>query len=140
MLLGQTGVGKTHLAAGSVHELCNRRQDAVMATGSGFTAYMRQFEDGTADWYRRRTRTCGWLAIDDIGAAGHDPSGYLLSEYEALIDERYRMARPTLVTTNLSEGDLRAVIGERAVSRLYDTTRSVQVVMKDCVDLRRVSA
>lgn len=140
LIVGQTGVGKSHLSSGAVLELCNRRQDAVMSTGSAFASYMRQFEDGTADWYRRRTRNCAWLAIDDIGAAGHDPSGYLLSEYEALIDERYRMARPTLITTNLNEKDLTAVVGLRAVSRLYDTSRSAQVLMKDCVDLRRIPA
>lgn len=138
LLAGKTGVGKSHLATGAAHELCNRRVDVLVFSGSICAAYLRRFEDGTADWFRRRSRTCGFLVIDDIGAAGHDPSGYLLSEYEALIDERYRMARRTLVTTNLSESDLMLVIGPRAVSRLFDRTRSAQVLMNDCMDLRKV--
>lgn len=139
LITGKTGTGKTLLAHGAALELCNRRLDVVITSGARFAEYMRRFEDGTADRYRPRLRSCAWLVFDDMGSGGHDPSGYLSAEYEALIDERYRMARPTLVTTNLSEADLTAVAGLRAVSRLYDTSRSAQVVMKDCVDLRRAT-
>lgn len=137
LLIGKTGTGKTLLAHGAALELCNRRVNVVITSGARFAEYMRHFEDGTADYYRPRLRSCAWLVFDDMGAGGHDPSGYLAAEYEGLIDERYRMARPTLATTNLSEGDLAAVVGLRAVSRLYDTSRSAQIVLKDCVDLRR---
>lgn len=137
LLAGPAGVGKTLLAQGAALELCNRRADVIIATGYGYSEAMRRFEDGTADRYRARLKSCGWLVFDDLAAQSHDPSGYLLNEYQSLIDERYRMARPTLVTTNHGEGELTAAIGPRGVSRLYDTSRSAQVFMPDCVDLRR---
>ena len=135
---GDPGVGKSLLAGGAALELCNRRVDVIHAAGVDFAGYMRRFEDGTADHYRKRLKSCAWLVFDDLGAHGHDPSGYLANEYHGIVDERYRMARPTLWTTNLNEKELTAVIGERAVSRLFDTSRSAQVLMKDCLDMRRV--
>lgn len=137
LLVGPAGIGKTLLAQGAALELCNRRADVILATGYGYAEYMRRFEDGTADRYRARLKSCAWLVFDDLAAQSHDPSGYLLNEYQALIDERYRMARPTLVTTNHGEAELSAAIGPRGVSRLYDRSRSAQVFMPDCIDLRR---
>lgn len=59
------------------------------------------------------------ILLDDIGAADKatEHNERLLT---SVIDERYDRGRPMILTTNLSRDELRAHLGERAYSRLWE--------------------
>lgn len=59
------------------------------------------------------------ILLDDIGAAdkASEHNERLLT---SVIDERYDRGRPMILTTNLSRDELRAHLGERAYSRLWE--------------------
>ena len=62
------------------------------------------------------------LHVDDVGAEQSSP--WVLEQLYAIVNTRYEDGRAMLLTTNLitRDGDdaLRAQIGERTVSRLYE--------------------
>lgn len=63
-------------------------------------------------------READLYAIDDLGARGvNDWTADAISE---LIDSRWQKRLPTLIATNLTPGEIRNVLGDRAASRLGD--------------------
>ncbi|MCX5522635.1 ATP-binding protein [Streptomyces bobili] len=63
-------------------------------------------------------READLYAIDDLGArAVNDWTADAISE---LIDSRWQKRLPTLIATNLTAGEIRNVLGDRAASRLGD--------------------
>jgi DNA replication protein DnaC len=65
-----------------------------------------------------RWREADLYAIDDLGArAVNDWTADAISE---LIDSRWQNRQPTVIATNLTTGELRNVLGDRAASRIGD--------------------
>jgi DNA replication protein DnaC len=60
------------------------------------------------------------LLLDDLGVEDLGRNSYNLSNWQLLIDKRYREALPTIITTNLDPEALRARYGERIYSRLRE--------------------
>jgi DNA replication protein DnaC len=63
------------------------------------------------------------LILDDLGAAR--TSEWVEEITYRLINRRYNLMLPTLITTNLAMGDLRAQLGDRVASRLAEMTTRV---------------
>ena len=58
------------------------------------------------------------LHVDDVGA--EQSSAWVLEQLYTIVNTRYEDGRAVLLTTNLDDEELRAQIGERTVSRLYE--------------------
>lgn len=81
-------------------------------------------QDRLAAW-----REVDLYAIDDLGArAINDWTADAISE---LIDSRWQKRLPTLIATNLTAGEIRDVLGDRAASRLGDGATVAQFTGAD---------
>lgn len=125
---GLPGTGKSHLAA------CILK--AVMA-GGGVARYVtcmdmiravrdtwrRDSERSERELLRLLGSEIDVLAIDEIGAQyGTDGEAQILFD---VLDRRYREMRPTILLTNQDKRGFAAVVGERVMDRLRETSRWV---------------
>lgn len=65
-----------------------------------------------------RVRTCRVLVLDDLGWEHADKSGYVLSAFIGLLDDRIQDELRTVVTTNLNEAKFRSRYGEAMHDRI----------------------
>ncbi|MEU0941036.1 ATP-binding protein [Embleya sp. NPDC005971] len=127
LLLGRTGVGKTHQAYGAIRAAVStvRPVDWRATTAADMYADLRPRAGiDSADEFRKIS-TCPLLLIDDIGAAKH--SDWTEEVTYRLINHRYQECVPTIFTSNVTPTQLADVLGDRIASRL--TEMCTRVVM-----------
>ncbi len=122
LLRGKPGSGKTHIAVGILKEVLRR----------GFTGHYTNFNDLLSrlrDSYNRGSleseaellaemEESDLLVLDDVGA--ESATNWVRDRLYLIVNRRYESARALLVTTNCGEEQLRAHVGERTASRLYE--------------------
>jgi DNA replication protein DnaC len=157
VLLGPTGVGKTHLAAGVVNAIRRRTIAEYEAAKTATAASDGRWPQAPrwSEWINvadaivsirlefalpsrdRETTTRviglrdhdGLLVLDDLGREkASDWTGELVY---ALVNARYEARLPTLVTTNLTSADLAASPYWPAISRLAEDGQLVRVDAPD---------
>jgi len=133
LLLGRTGVGKTHQAFGAIRAAVatTRPTDWRATTAADLYADLRP--SGGLDY--DQVAKCPLLLIDDIGAAKH--SDWTEEITYRLINHRYQECTPTIFTSNVTPAELANVLGDRIASRL--TEMCTRVVMPG-QDRRRAAA
>ncbi|MCL2675693.1 MAG: ATP-binding protein [Firmicutes bacterium] len=138
ILVGKTGTGKTFLASCVAARLEERGFSALFTSAFGFVNRMLRYHTAPVDEkldYLLPLIDCDLLIIDDLGTESVLKNVTVEYLYNVL-NERMRLARHTLITTNLDQEALAARYGERIVSRLCDKRLSVTVVPAEH-DLRR---
>lgn len=122
ILRGGTGSGKTHLSVAILVRVIER----------GYTGYFCNFptllenlrssynNDGqmTTAELLEPVLTRDLVVIDDLGA--ETPTAWVLEKLYLIVNQRYEDAKPLIVTTNHTEGDLQKRLGPRTMSRLYE--------------------
>lgn len=158
MLMGPSGVGKTHLAVACLKELIRRGHQGL------FCDYRELLKDIQASYnpgsestelrILEPVRAVEILVLDDLGAS--KPSAWVLDTIGLVLNARYNARLTTVITTNYldaartdgraartPQGDAVRVIrddtlaeriGERMRSRLFEMCRTIEV---DSIDLRR---
>lgn len=128
ILIGPPGTGKTFLGAAIVAAVVAQR--GLTAKLIPVNTMIRRIRD---TWRRDSECTEGdvlgsliapqLLVLDDLGAGNNSESEqrHLLD----LIDARYVRRHPTLVTTNLTLRELKAVAGERSYDRLREDAKAL---------------
>lgn len=154
LLMGPSGVGKTHLAVAALRELikrghvglfCDYRELLKEIQGS-YNAASESTEMGILE----PIRNVEILVMDDVGAS--KPSAWVLDIIGLVLNARYNERRVTILTTNyfdeaanteptprlpggqrvaLREDALADRIGARMRSRLYEMCRTVEVFAPD---------
>jgi DNA replication protein DnaC len=150
ILTGENGTGKTHLAAAIVHLLCEAGIPAIFVAASDLLLALRAtFGEGAplsvGESYARDTSraqpsptqgvtsslgereldlyTRLWqvplLALDDVDKV-HSRSGWHREVLYTIVNRRYELLLPTVVTTNLGRVALGEAIGQATVSRLLE--------------------
>lgn len=144
LLLGSTGVGKTHEAYGAMRAISllgiHSRWQVVSAADLYARLRPRHGIDSEAEFSIFADARV--LVVDDLGAA--KKSEWVEEVNFRLVNRRYELALPTLFTSNVPPRDtpdgkpgLTTVLGERVSSRLAEMTRPVAI---KGADRRRAAA
>lgn len=116
ILLGGVGTGKTHAAC----SILQRQPDGRFITQSNLLSQRRKwYNDRTLPDMQERCMNCGLLVLDEVGVSvgGRDEESLLMDT----LGDRYNKGRPTILTSNLDEGEFRRRIGERLFDRFQET-------------------
>lgn len=76
-----------------------------------------------------------FFIFDDLGSTGEGATGWRQEVLFSMINLRYESLSPTVITTNLTRGDVARRIGERGYSRLYARENTI-IEMFNYPDLR----
>ncbi|MBQ9806341.1 MAG: ATP-binding protein [Clostridia bacterium] len=121
LFLGGTGLGKTHLSTAVARTVISRGYDVFYNSAVGMISDFecRRFGNGLAqgdgDDTARYTE-CDLLIIDDLGT--EVVNQFTLSCLYHVLNTRLNLSKPTLISTNLTSGDLRKTYSDRITSRL----------------------
>src|SRR5271154_2451844 len=157
LLMGPSGVGKTHLAVAGLKELIRRGRCGLFCDYrellKEIQASYNPASESTEMGVLEPVRTAEILVLDDLGAS--KPSAWVLDIIGLVLNARYNEKRVTILTTNYfddPEGAPEAIkgpdgkrvsvredtiadrIGARMRSRLFEMCRTVNV---DAPDFRR---
>lgn len=118
LLLGSTGVGKTHQAYGVLRYLSAADVFTGWAATSAADMYaaLRPRHGVDSETEFRKYAHAQLLMIDDLGAA--KPSEWTEEINFRLINHRYENRLPTIITSNVLPKELTERVGERVASRL----------------------
>ncbi|MEV7644616.1 ATP-binding protein [Streptomyces rubiginosohelvolus] len=137
LMAGVVGAGKTHQAYGAIRALVESgigvRWRAT--TAADLYADLRPRPGADSERELAAVSRCPLLIIDDLGAA--KASEWVEEITYRLINRRYNLMLPTLITTNLAIKDLRSYLGDRVASRLAEMTTRVEF---EPLDRRRYRA
>ncbi|MFB7618885.1 ATP-binding protein [Kitasatospora sp. NPDC056181] len=135
LMAGVVGAGKTYQAYGAVRVLVQAgigvRWRAT--TAADLYAELRPGSDTDSERVLAAYSRVPVLILDDLGAA--KSSEFVEEQTYRLINRRYNHMLPTLITTNLPIGALKAYLGDRVASRLAQMTTRVEF---EPVDRRRL--
>ena len=150
---GKCGTGKTHLAIGllkkwareyTINKITEENMDhseLMLTTFTGrmkFLASVDLFLELKATFNSRsedeldvikKYTQCSLLLIDDVGS--EKISDWSRQIFYLLIDRRYREVKPTIITSNLSLGQIAELIDERISSRICEMGIVTELTGKD---------
>jgi DNA replication protein DnaC len=155
LLMGPSGVGKTHLSVAALKELIRRGHNGIFCDYrellKEIQASYNPASESTEMGILEPIRTVEILVLDDLGAS--KPSAWVLDIIGLVLNARYNEKRVTILTTNYSDempgsaepaarlpGGQRVVvkedtladrIGARMRSRLFEMCRTVEVFAPD---------
>lgn len=131
LLLGPTGVGKTHQAYGAMRALAVTGVSATwrVTTAADLYAALRPRPGIDSETEFRGYREAHILLIDDLGAA--KSSEFVEDINFRLINHRYEHHLPTLLTSNVTPKELSSRLGDRVASRLVEMCQQVVITGRD---------
>ena len=155
LLMGPSGVGKTHLAVAALKELLRRGHQGLFCDYrellKEIQASYNPSSETTEMGILEPVRSAEILVLDDLGAS--KPSDWVRDVVAIVLNSRYNEKRATIITTNYidapsSDGEparlpsgklvppsredaLEQRIGARMRSRLYEMCRTVEVSAPD---------
>jgi len=154
LLMGPSGVGKTHLAVAALKELIRRGHAGLFCDYrellKEIQASYNPASESTETGVLEPIRTVELLVLDDLGAS--KPSAWVLDIIGLVLNARYNERRLTILTTNyfdesaapeagarlpggqrvvVKEDTLADRIGARMRSRLFEMCRTVELHSSD---------
>jgi len=140
LLTGNTGTGKTKLACLIANEIVRQRYYAQMTVAFKRSGQLQQEIKATWDKasgdtdvaYLERLSRSTVLIIDEVGEADTGFSDKAADKdrerLSAIIDRRYQLCLPTIITTNMTSEEFYKHMGDRAADRLKQNMVEVACV------------
>jgi DNA replication protein DnaC len=117
LMLGQTGLGKTHLALAIANSAAAQGLAVIYDTAQNIFSKMEDENFGRSEKrYTPLVLDCDLLILDDIGA--EFVTNYTISALYNIINTRILSHKPIIISTNLAKSELTTKYNERIVSRL----------------------
>lgn len=150
MLIGQTGVGKTHLGIASVREIIEQsnydKKGLVIKWSSLLSDVKKSFTNSqlASDLNNKMKdyKTCDVLLIDDLGTElgrmddNNTSKMYSLELLEELLNARED--KNLIITTNLDSKVIKEAYGDRVLSRMMKhLTKDEVITFRETKDMRR---
>jgi len=151
LLVGDTGVGKTHLAIAAMKALLDRGHECVFFDYQNLIERIRsgweQFAGAADKEAYRAALDTEVVVLDELGA--HRAIDWIEDTITSIITYRCNNCKPMIITTNLPDEDeapresdyrrktLGEVIGQRARSRLHEMCRVVKMPSIEDYRLKR---
>ena len=130
---GRPGSGKTFAAACIANALLSRQEPGAPSVKmTTFGTVLNRLPGMSAqdkDWYLGSFRNCDLLILDDFGMERQ--TEYAREQVFHLIDGRYLVRKPLIITTNLSLQELKNP-ADMAQRRIYD--RILELCIPVCFD------
>lgn len=129
VLRGNTGSGKTHLAIALLKMQALR--DSRFVTVPDLLLKIRSSFNGGAETEGeiiKEFSSIPVLVLDDLGA--EKTSEFAITTLYIILDRRIRDCRKTIITTNLSQGEIEQTFGARIASRL-SCMENIKINMPD---------
>jgi DNA replication protein DnaC len=119
LLIGGTGLGKTHLSTAVAKEVIDRGFDVCYVTAVGMLGDFedKRFGHGESEDNTDRYYTADLLIIDDLGT--EMVNQFTLSCVYDVINSRINKRKCTIISTNLNKNEIEAKYNERIASRLF---------------------
>ena len=136
LLMGATGLGKTHLSTSVAKVVIEKGYKVVYDTIDGVLSDFEaeRFKDTmTDDELSERYFKCDLLIIDDLGCEVKNQ--FTVSCLYSLVNTRINQGRSTVINTNLTYEELRDVYADRITSRVFG--EFIPLVFKGS-DIRRL--
>ena len=131
LLLGATGLGKTHLSTSVAKVVIERGYNVVFESASGMIAdfeavrFGRDYESGR----EARYYDCDLLIIDDLGI--EVANQFTASVVYNVITSRINNRKATIINSNLSQSEMRERYADRITSRLFGEFRPLLFTGRD---------
>jgi DNA replication protein DnaC len=127
VFMGETGCGKTHLAAAIVNHRYELGRPALFVVVPDFLDHLRSaFSPDSKVSYDdlfESVKTAPLLVLDDFGEQSTNP--WVKEKLYQLINYRYNSRLPTVITTRLSLDEIMEKVDPSISSRLMDRNMSV---------------
>lgn len=118
LMMGKTGLGKTHLSLAIANTVIERGYHVVYDSVINLLHTVEREHFGRSEGNTLETLlSCELLIIDDLGAE-FDSSFYVSMVYN-IINTRLNRGLPTIISTNLTHEGVQKKYEERIVSRLF---------------------
>lgn len=136
VMLGNVGVGKTHLAKASVSWIIGRKEMVVYMTSAELASKVKSMMDTNKyDEYVNHLKNVKHLIIDDLGR--EYSTDYVRSLFYEILDYRYSRRMRTMITSNFSLDELEQVFDFAVVDRFKDVMVSTLVVLGETESMRQ---
>ena len=131
LLIGGTGLGKTHLSTSVARVVIEKGFDVVYASAQDIISAfeMRRFGGDYESAAEERFFSCDLLIIDDLGV--EVTNQFTVSCIYNIINSRINSRRATLISTNLTQAELRSRYADRITSRLFGEFRPLLFTGRD---------
>lgn len=137
LMIGATGLGKTHLSLAIAGEAIARGYGVIYGSAQNLISQLERERFGRGvqpgEDSAALLLACDLLILDDLGTEFMTP--FVLSAVYNIINSRLVSGRPTIVNTNLLFSDLKERYSERIISRM---TGAYRVLWFDGRDIRQV--
>lgn len=126
LLMGGTGLGKTHLSTALAKTLIDNGYDVVYSGAIGMIADFERNRfgnsaGGESGYELDRYYDCDLLIIDDLGAEVSNQ--FTVSTLYNVLNSRISLGHPTVISTNLNQKELNARYWDRITSRILGEFR-----------------
>ncbi len=140
LMLGRTGLGKTHLSLAIAKSAIRRGFGVVYGSVQFLVSKLEQerFDknrEGESENTLQMLCDCDLLILDDLGT--EFLTSFVVSALNEIINSRMMADKPTIISTNLSPEELEARYTERISSRIIGYYHTLHFVGRDIRQLKR---